>query len=261
MYNHARSLLMNLNGSTRIFANVPGDELIPADYRKLNLPTYLDTFRTRFFGAMPDRSMLNYRTAQLLTMIQATQLQSHILALDPRITYGSYPEQAALQEAFEPKVNQYDGTTSDRITVIGNPISPDSSGLAGYDYRIELDGANINIERLTPPAQSKSELITLTSGLSQVVALPLSGYQVRVDSVGPAAWTLKGFLRPTNSLSSVEEGLQSIGEPYLLELFGVSDEEPYLTFRNCWKKHPEFAYQLGGLVLAMIYRTEEIRNA
>jgi len=252
---------MNLNGSTSIFAGTPGDELIPAAYRQLNLPTYLDTIRARFFGSMPDRAMLNYRVAQLLTLIEATELQSHILALDSRVTYSSHPEQLGLIETFKPKLNQYDGTESDRLTVIGKAMSPDSSGLSGYDYRIELDGTNINIERLTSPVQSKTELITLTDGLSQVVTLPLSDYQVRVDSVGPAAWTLRGYLRPTNSLSSIAESLQSIGEPYLLELFGVSNEEPYLTFRNCWKKHPEFAYRLGGLVLAMIYRTEEVRNA
>jgi len=252
---------MNLNGSTGIFSDTPGDELVPADYRHLNLPTYLDTIRTRFFGAMPDRAMLNYRVAQLLTLLEATELQSHILALDSRITYGSYPTQLALDETFEPKLHQYGGTSNDRLTITGNPISPDSSGRASYDYRIELDGTNINIERLTLPVQSKTELIVLTAGLSQVVALPLSGYKVRVSSAGPAAWTFRGYLRPANSLSSIAESVQSIGEPYLLELFGVSDKEPYLTFRNCWKKHSEFAYRLGGLVLAMIYRTEELRNA
>ena len=261
MYNHARTLLMNIDGSTRIFENIPGDELIPAEYRQFNLPTYLDVIRTRLFGAMPDRAMLNYRVAQLLTMLEVTELQSHILALDPRITYGSYPTQLALTETFEPKLNQYSGTASDRLTVIGKTISPDSSGLVGYDYRIELDGADINIERLTPPVQSSTELIVLTAGLSQVVTLPLSGYKVRVSSAGPAAWTLRGYLRPTSSLSSIAESMESIGEPYLLELFGVSAEEPYLTFRNCWERHPEFAYRLGGLVLAMIYRTEELRNA
>jgi hypothetical protein len=261
MFNHARTLLMNLKGSPQLFADVPGDELIPSSYRKLNLPTYLDVFRSRFFGAMPDRAMLNYRVAQLLTMIEATELQSHILALDSRLTYPSYSTQLAVAETFQPQVNQYEGTSGDRITVLGKAISPDSSGLSGYDYRVRLDGTNISIERLTPPVQSRTELIELTSDLSQVVALPLSGYKVRVNSAGPAAWTLRGYLRPTGSLSSIEEGLRSVGEPYLLQLVGVTDEEPYLTFRNCWNAHPEFAYRIGGLVLAMIYRTEEIRNA
>jgi hypothetical protein len=251
---------MNIKGSSQIFANVPGDELIPVDYHKLNLPTYLDVFRARFFGAMPDRAMLNYRVAQLLTMIESTELQSHILALDPRITYPSYETQLAVDATFQPRINQYEGSSSNHITVIGKAISPDSSGLAGYDYRVILDGTSIHIERLNTPFQSKTELIELTDNLSQVVSLPLSGYKVRVNSLGPAAWTLRGYLRPMVSLSSIEQGLRSVGEPYLLQLFGVSNEEPYLTFRNCWKEHPEFAYRLGGLVLAMIYRTEEIRN-
>jgi hypothetical protein len=89
----------------------------------------------------------------------------------------------------------------------------------------------------------------------------MSGYKFRINSQETdLKWRVEGFLRPTSDLYSIEEGLRSVGEPYLLQLFGVSNEEPYLTFRNCWERHPEFAYRLGGLVLAMIYRTEEIMN-
>jgi hypothetical protein len=260
MYNHARTLLMNLTGSTGIFADTPGDELIPAEYQQLDLPTYLHTVRTHLFGVIPDRAMLNYRSAQLLTLIETTELQSHVLALDSRITYGNAGDQLWVPETFKPKVNQYVGTSANQLTVVGKAISPDSSGLSYYDYQIETDGVDIHVERLTSPSCSITEPIELTDGLSQIVNLPLSGYRVRVSSTDPAAWRLRGYLRPTSSLSSIAESLQSIGEPYLLSLFGVSDAEPYLTFRNCWKRHPEFAYRLGGLVLAVIYRTEELRN-
>ena len=49
-----------------------------------------------------------------------------------------------------------------------------------------------------------------------------------------------------------------VGEPVLLQLFGVSPVEPYKTFHNCFLNHPELAYQLGGLLLALVYRTAEL---
>lgn len=262
MYNHARTLLMNVDGSDRHFANYPGDELVPGVFRNLQLPTYLDTVRMRLFGALPDRMMLNYRVAQLLRMIEATELQEHILELDSRLTYNNDSQQLFLDETFQPQVNRYRGSSSDILTLIGQAIAPDSSGRSRYEYRVTIDGTNILIERLTPPTSILEEAITLTDGLSQVLPLPFSGYKIRVNTTTPgAAWLVNGYLRPQVSMSALEKGLRSIGEPYLLQLFGSSPEEPYLTFRNCWRDHPEFAYRLGGLVLALIYRTEELRNA
>lgn len=262
MFNHARTLLMNLDGSSSIFSNFPGDELIPADYRQLELPTYMDVFRNRIFGASPDRGMLNYRVAQLLTMIEATELQQHVLALDSRITYSSYPTQLALPETFRPRLRAYGAATDEILTIIGKAISPDVTGLTRYDYSLEIVGTSLEIERLVSPVQTKTELIELTDGLSQPISLPLSGYKVRLNTnTAGLKWRIDGFLRPTASLYDIEQSMRSVGEPYLLELFGVDDEEPYETFRNCWNDHPEFAYRLGGLILALIYRTEEIRNA
>ena len=36
--------------------------------------------------------------------------------------------------------------------------------------------------------------------------------------------------------------------------------EPYITYSNLWNKHPLGAYQLTGLLLAVIYSTRDIRN-
>ena len=56
MFNHARTLLLNIDGGPGYFPECPGEELIPGGYEKLELPTYLDVFRSRFFGADPDRA-------------------------------------------------------------------------------------------------------------------------------------------------------------------------------------------------------------
>lgn len=256
MYNHARTLLINLDGSTDIFSNVPGDEPIPAQYRQLNLPTYLDTFRTRLFGAKPDRAMLNYRAAQLLTMISTTKLQDHVLALDNRITYGV--PRLALNSTFEPYIQRYAG--NNRLTLKGKPSSPDASGVCKYDFRIEVIGGNAVVKRITWPETEETTELVITDGLSQVVRLPYSDYSFCVSSNNPAAWVIRGYLRPTSRLSDIAASFEKIGEPNLLQLFGTTQEEPYRTFKQCWENHPDLAYRLGGIVLAVIYRTEELRN-
>jgi hypothetical protein len=261
MFNHARTLLLNTDGSPGYFPERPGEELIPGGYQKLELPTYLDVFRSRFFGADPDHAMLNYRAWQLLQLIEATELQSHIIALDSRITYDLNINRLSLQNTFLPKVTRQGGTSAQILTIAGTPIKPDSSGKATFDYQINIVNPNIQIKRLTFPLIDVQHLLDLTDGLSPYFALPLSGYKFCVNTTDEAvSWRIQGYLRPQNSLSEIEKGLHSIGEPYLLQLFGTSSAEPYATFRNCWEKHPEFAYRLGGIVLAMIYRTEEIYN-
>lgn len=257
MFNHARTLLVNLPGADGYFPDYPGDELIPEDYNSLDLPTYLDVIRMRLFGANPDRAMLNYRAAQLLQVIASTELQSYVTGLDPRLTYTT-PQDLARKELFEPKVKRTQGTG--QLTLLGSPISPDASGQSLYTFQVEIAGGDVTVQRLSFPAVTFTEPVTLTNSLSQEIDLPYSGYRFRVNTNNPARWAIRGFLRPTFSLSEIAQSLRSIGEPHLLQLFGVTDAEPFLTFRNCWNKHPEFAYQLSGLVLAMIYRVEELRN-
>lgn len=262
MYNHARTLLLNLPGNDQYFANIPGDELIPAAYTTQELPNYLRQLRAMLFGANPDRAMLNYRVAQLLELTESTELQQYILQLDSRVTYSSYQRQLADPETFKPTVTQYGEKNSAKIlTVIGSPDSPDDSGVSRYDYRITLDGANISIQRLISPTSTTQHTLSFTSGLSDAYELPGSGYSVRVNTSSlNGGWSVKGFLRPTRSLNSLESATRSLGEPVFLQLFGVVDVEPYITFKNCWNSHPEFAYRLGGLVLAMTYRLQELRN-
>ena len=146
------------------------------------------------------------------------------------------------------------------MSLTGRPVRPDVTGRCEYAYHVGIGDGVVNITRSSSPATDKQEPLTLTSGLSELHSLPGSGYQFRVNTTDTtAAWVVRGFLRPQMSLSELENGLKTLGEPYLLELFGVEKIEPYATFWNC-TSHPDFAYRLAGFVLAMIYRTEEIRN-
>lgn len=75
-----------------------------------------------------------------------------------------------------------------------------------------------------------------------------------------ARWYVIVRAQPTPAIVTAVEPLTRLGEPAFIELFGVAPEEPYKTFKNLWFDHPMAAYRLIGLVLGLIYRTEEIRN-
>lgn len=73
-----------------------------------------------------------------------------------------------------------------------------------------------------------------------------------------AAWNVSAQVNPTSALVSVLPNLEFLGEPLYLELFDVAPKEPYATFRNLWQNHPLPAYRLSGIVLAFIYRINEL---
>lgn len=295
MYNHARSLLVNIDGSTSVFSDVPGDELIPPGYKKIALPTYLENIRGKLFGAKPDRAMLNYRAAQLLTLIDSTDLREYITDLDNRLTYVAGKK--IPDSFFQPTISDEadSNNTKQTLILLGKPASPDVSGISYYLYQAEAslqggaDYGNLTVSRLNWPKKEVRETLYFENGLSQAVSLPYSGYSIKFreanlpttggSGVGymtyngklenepagltleqPALFTIKGFLRPSNNFSSILSSLNNIGEPYLLQLFGTDNEEPFRTFKNCWANHPDFAYRLAGIVLAVIYRTEVLRN-
>ena len=163
MINHVRTLLLNQTGGSP----VRGEQYVPPEFAEIPLSTQLMNVREQLFGTNPSRETLNYRLAQYLTLIHATELREFVTALDPRLTY------------------------------------PQAGNAALFG---------------------------------------VSGYQL-VD------------------LSEILQRFSKIGAPAHLELFGFGPAEPWQTFRNLYERHTKLAYRLGAVVLALAYRTEEIRNA
>ena len=50
---------------------------------------------------------------------------------------------------------------------------------------------------------------------------------------------------------------QALSPDEVVELFGDTSQGPYATFYDCWKRSDQIAYKLGGLALAVAFRTEE----
>jgi hypothetical protein len=263
MFNHARTLLLNISGSNNPGASYLGEELVPVEYKAISLPSFLENVRRSLFGADPDRAMLNYRIRQLLTLFDGTDLQQYITDLDNRITYSLGKDNVfAKHETWEPVVSRYGGTDDDIATISGTPERPDFTGKMFYQFDIDiLSSTVIQIKRQTPPLKSQNLSLALTDALSPAYDLFYTGHSLYVNTTNSgAAWTISGYLRPQLSLSDISTQLESCGDDVLTELFGTKREEPWNTFRNLWYDHPELPYKLGGLVLALIYRTDKART-
>jgi len=261
MINHARTLLLNRPSESSPGNNFPGEHVIPIDYPRLDLPTYLDRIRERLFGSDPDRAMLNYRLQQFMTLLHASQYEGYVTALDNRITYLDTGRRDLFDEGlFVPSANPI-GTTSGPIYLQGKPESPDAVGRLYNQHAVEvMTPTSIRVSTFAPGTRQTTTTVTFANSLSSPVALGGSGYSVLVGNDTPGSkWTFDFYQRPTWSLGEITLTLRSIGEPTLLQLFGVTNDEPYNTFKSLWNKNMETPDSLVGLLLAVIYRTDEER--
>lgn len=259
MFNHARTLLLNLDGASSPGPDFLAEELIPPSYRQLRLPTYLETVRSRLFGTTPDRAMLNYRGKQLLQLLHASPLVEFVTALDSRITYDRPRDQALSFELFQPQVQQISGAAA-QLFIVGSPEIPDVTGQVKHSFTVDILGDTVRVTKLSPMLTYVDDL-SLSANLSPSYPLQGFGYQFRVDTTNPAcAWNIDGYLQPRWDLGQLAANLTSIGETVTVQLFGVTNVEPWATFRNLWFQHKELPYRLGGLLLATIYRIEEVRQ-
>ena len=254
MINHARTLLLNLPAEE---SGLPGEYYIPPGFQSMVLPQALITARCVLFGTRPDRVMQLYRSCQLMSCLHATDLREFVIRLDPRVTYWPQDPKAYWPlEFFDPQISQRSGPDCP-WTMSGQPSAPDLSGVCQLRFAVDLtDSQHFRIRRQRPNPNQK---IVEYNGS----ALALSGtgrkFQPKFASAG-CSWVYEECLRPQWSLSMLSSQLSTMGEEVLTGLLGRETSEPWSTFRELWYSHPDVQYQLGGLALALIYRTEGLRS-
>lgn len=264
MINHARTLLMNIEGSSQFHFEY-GEEIIPADYRVRTLPQSLINIRKILFGQNPDRAMLNYRCRQLLALIHRSDLEQYITALDSRITYGFSDNPYFDDNIFRPTVVQYESLAGNPdLTVVGTAEPPDKTGRMRQEFLVYSDTSNAcTVTRLNPHWQQEVA-VTYESGLSNLIALPGSGLYVRKrdTSTDPLQYRVTSYARPATDLGDLAASLATVGAETLANMFltgtSLGGSEPFKTFRNLWESHNQLPYKLGGLLLALIYHTDTL---
>jgi len=259
MINHARTLLLNVAGASSQSSD-NGEEYIPPLFTPLSLPTYLQTTRNVLFGTAPDRYFLNFRARELMQLLHVTELSEFVYALDPRVTY--WPETSAkfFGSAAKISIDASSLNSNSQLFVSGLDAADLGSGKSQREYVIAVAGGSV-ATRLVTSGDTGSAAIVLTDGASQLIPLPKSPLSFRlVNATDGDTWTVITIARPSPAITTLLPILELLGEPLFIELFGVNPAEPYATFKNLWFDHSNPVYRLSGLLLAMIYRTNEVRN-
>lgn len=262
MINHARTLLLNLSGRTAS-REEPGYEYIPPEYSPVVLPSYIQTARRVLFGSAPDQYFLNFRARELLAHIHSTELAEFIYALDPRVTYWPEPARPFYTVEKQVRATQASGLAASLPHFSGDLFADNARGRSVREFLLRVtseDGPwEARLVAKDKPGQVTATPLVFINELSQRVALDTTGISFQVQRPAMATdWEIYTRVRPTSALTTLLPILDMLGEPLLLELFGVDDNiQPYATFKNLWNEHPNPIYRLGGLVLAMIYRTDE----
>lgn len=265
MINHARTLLLNVTGKSNPRQEV-GEEFIPAEYRPLQLPSFLQTIYRVLFGAAPDRYFLNFRARELLMYLHQTELADYVYVLDPRVTYWPEPARPFYDVEKRLVASQYSGVAAQPPHFRGNLFADPARGrsVREFDLRVTFEDGpwEARLSALDQPGALVTTPLTFVDGLSQEVPLGHTGLFLQIPEPSMAtAWTIYTRARPGAALTTALPILEVLGEPLFLELFGVSNsDQPYATFKQLWFDHPSPVYRIGGLTLAMIYRAEEIRK-
>jgi hypothetical protein len=257
MINHFRCLLVNVSGKDPA-ANELGDEIIDPSYIPIELPTALQQVRSAIFGPDPDRLMLNYRAAQLISLVRGSRLVSHLTALDKRVTYFFTPGDLFGGRAWQQNIVRLTGTGN--IAVRDNPVKSTSITKLRGSYSIVLDSATEGyVERTSSPTQKTFFNLNVSPDV------PLRGSDKIVSFVPSASGTtfvVDTLSRPPVKLADLCMALASLGEPTLNNVFGIGEvEEPLKTFRSLFFESRELIDRLVAFTCAFVYACEKVRNA
>jgi hypothetical protein len=262
MINHGRTLLLNRDGANRPDPEFFLEEYVPTDYKAVDLTSSLYAVHKSVFGEGADDAYANLRAWQSMRAIHSTEFVSLIYELDPRVTYIN---SRSLVDAERP----YEAVPANNIAsgyeafLAGEPQVSLANPRIDYNWEVEaISPFTVRVTDMHARKVSEQTTLFVDSLSSPIVMTGQQSVNVRIRSsstlpVG-GVWRVTLQARPTD-FSDVIAALSALSDEVTLALFG-SGEEPYATFRELWDKHNYFHYRVSGILLALIYRTEELRT-
>ena len=256
MINHVRTLLLNQDGSKRPMTTFFGEECVPELFRPVVLPAELMTVRRALLGSNPDTAGLNYMLWQYVRILHSTEFEDYVYALDTRVTY--LHTKTLVDFPFGPAADN----NGDALQFQGAPGLGGSDGKLQESWKIEqLSQGSYRLTNMHT-GQVSTEVVDVTDGVTDFMPIPgHSGYLVRVfvTLVDTGLWHVTYTSKPQATLDPTARAgqLNSIGVAVKLALFPA--REPFKTFVELWEQEARFAYKMSGVLLALVYRTEELR--
>jgi len=256
MTNHVRTLLRNLTSSADYAA--PFAEYSPALSQAIRLPTGLATLWRTLFGLTPDVAGIEYRLRQYMELVHASGLAAYATAVDPRITYLPFRDDMA-NPAFARRVTAV-GHSRPLYVVGGDPIPSGNALRFAWTIR-KTSTTGVLVRRDSPSPGDTAHTLSFAANLSSEFPLLGSDYLARIPGGVPTGttWMVEFTGRPRESLGEIAAAIAVIGEPILLDLFGVSPQGDDLVFRTTWTQSTDLADRLAAVLLALSARMDTLR--
>lgn len=265
MINHARTLLLNRSGGNQSLKEL-GEEYIPSNYVSLSLPMWLRVYWEILFGSSPENIYRNYIVDRLLRLIHATDYTGYLTYFDKRITYDPAaigPFSNVPYEFTWTKRSSSVPSTGYIVSVdrLGDLIADEKTGIMRSSWNVDMENGIATVTNTRTNNRSVADVFS-GNNISNRINLPDSslGCVVRYNTVMRSEWDedfrIDVMLEPKIDLSEKVIALEQ-QRVHTFELFGHNAVEPYLTFFGLWRQDilPD---KLAGLVLAMIYRMNDI---
>lgn len=259
MINHVRTLILNENGANRPAPDFFMEEYVDPKYGQLSLPAYLAQARTPLFGDGADTSYKNYILRLVMTLLHSTEFASYVYALDPRVTYLNRPSVVGTPNVLTATPTNGLAVTGD-AEIVGTPDSTPQRVQWDWDVEVLSGGPPIYQVRVSrrQPYESAIFSVGFADGHSDLI--PLSGqaqlfFRFKSTMTIGETWAASATILPTVNVSDIVAACEKSVDTG--QLFGNTD--PFKTFGELWRKHVYLNYRLSGYLLAVAYRTEEVR--
>lgn len=272
MINHARTLLLNVPSAGN---HLTGDEqFIEPEFKPIRLPNELGMLRALLFGTNPDRFTLNYRAAQYMTIMHRIPwVDKYLKAVDSRITYENSTSlyrsvtstitcnsPASITDFVFRLTSGFTGNDAQGVNLITQILS-----ILGSQATVDTTPYSIiNVTTGAVTSGNLNDVLTTASGGSynvsplQLVGVPnlIIGHGTVLD--GDATWMINLQSVPSRGIPEVFSAISS--QVKATEILFKSKQEPYQTFWNAFQNAAGIQEKLSAILLALIYRTEELRN-
>jgi hypothetical protein len=206
------------------------------------------------FGASPDRTFLNFRMQQLMTLLHSTELAEHIYAADPRVTYWPLTANSFVQN-WGTFVNIYVGDALELYWSGSQPAS-ESVGRTEWQWDVHLlPGNGIQISSQVPLGPPYSGYCTVTDGLSAAVAMPGTGLQLQFATpTAPSQFVVMHRARPAADIGTVLQ--QAAALISNVEQLFLPATEYLQLLQQIWMQQSLFPYKYRALLLAIAKHLE-----
>jgi hypothetical protein len=254
MLNHVWTLLVNQPVTAPVNGRL-GELPQSVNYKEVSLPTGINSIRRLLFGSAPDTEMLHYRSQQLLTCVLNSTLAPYAFEFDPRHTYEESVTDFLSLDLYRPIPQLVNGTSTLGMNIHGSPTAPDAKGMIRHSFTLVTDGPVVNLTAFNNTSQVFTGLAA-----NEQASLGISGYSFSLTApTTPQVWLIEFLNRPTASLGTIMANIAVVGEPALNELFGITADEPYATFRNIFFDAQDLTLKCAAVTLALAYQTEKRR--